>query len=91
LRPRNAIHPCLTPSGRRDASKLGLRDRGLVRPGAFADLTLFDPARVIDRATCEEPFRYGEGTEYVVVNGQVVLEKGKHTGARPGRALRRGA
>ncbi len=74
-----------------NASKLGLRDRGLLRPGAFADLTLFDADRAIDRATYEEPFRYSEGIEYVVVNGQVVLEKGKHTGARPGRALRRGA
>ncbi len=74
-----------------NAAKLALRDRGLLRPGAFADLTLFDPNRVIDRATYAEPFRYSEGIEYVIVNGQVVLEKGKHTGARPGRALRRGA
>lgn len=73
-----------------NAVKLGLADRGLLRPGNFADLTLFDPARVIDRATYTEPFRYGEGIESVIVNGQVVLEKGKHTGARPGRALRHG-
>jgi N-acyl-D-amino-acid deacylase len=74
-----------------NAAKLGIRDRGLLRPGNFADLTLFDPTRVIDRATYAEPFRYAEGIEYVLVNGQVVLEKGKHTGARPGRALRRGS
>jgi N-acyl-D-aspartate/D-glutamate deacylase len=74
-----------------NAAKLGLADRGLLRPGQFADVTVFDPARVIDRATYTEPFQYGEGIEYVVVNGQVVLEKGKHTGARPGRALRRGS
>src|SRR5262249_12160237 len=73
-----------------NAAKLGIPDRGLLRPGDFADLTLFDPVRVIDRATYTEPFHYGEGIEYVVVNGQVVLERGKHTGARPGRALRRG-
>ncbi|HJT78634.1 MAG TPA: amidohydrolase family protein, partial [Gemmataceae bacterium] len=72
------------------AAKLGLPDRGLLRPGNWADLTLFDPERVIDRATYEQPFRYSEGIEYVVVNGQVVLQHGKHTGARPGRALRRG-
>jgi N-acyl-D-aspartate/D-glutamate deacylase len=72
------------------AAKLGLRDRGLLSPGAFADVTLFDPERVVDRATYTEPFHYGEGIEYVIVNGQVVLERGKHTGAMPGRALRRG-
>jgi N-acyl-D-aspartate/D-glutamate deacylase len=72
-----------------NAAKLGLADRGLLRPGNFADLTLFDPERVIDRATYAEPFHYGEGIEYVIVNGQVVLERGKHTGARPGRPLRR--
>jgi N-acyl-D-amino-acid deacylase len=73
-----------------NAAKLGLRDRGLVREGMWADLTLFDADRVIDRATYERPFRYAEGIEYVVVNGEVVLERGKHTGARPGRALRKG-
>jgi N-acyl-D-aspartate/D-glutamate deacylase len=71
-----------------NAAKLGLTDRGLLRPGTWADLTLFDPERVADRATYEKPFQYGEGIEYVVVNGQVVLDRGKPTGARPGRALR---
>jgi N-acyl-D-aspartate/D-glutamate deacylase len=73
-----------------NAAKLGIGDRGLLRPGLFADLTLFDAERVIDRSTYTQPFQYSEGIEYVIVNGQVVLEKGKHTGARPGRALRRG-
>jgi N-acyl-D-aspartate/D-glutamate deacylase len=73
-----------------NAAKLGLRDRGLVRSGHFADLTLFDPEKVIDRSTYTRPFQYSEGIEYVVVNGKLVLEKGKHTGAKPGRALRRG-
>jgi N-acyl-D-aspartate/D-glutamate deacylase len=72
-----------------NAAKLGIRDRGLVRPGDFADLTLFDPDKVIDRSTYTDPFRYGEGVKYVVVNGRVVFDRGKHTGARPGRALRR--
>jgi len=71
-----------------NAAKLGLRDRGLVREGCFADLTLFDPERVMDRATYAEPFRYCAGIEYVLVNGQVVIDQGQHTGARPGRALR---
>jgi N-acyl-D-aspartate/D-glutamate deacylase len=72
-----------------NAIKLGLHDRGLLRPGHYADVTVFDPERVIDRATYTEPFRYSEGIEYVLVNGQIVLDRGKHTGARPGQALRR--
>ena len=71
-----------------NAAKVGLRDRGLLVPGNFADITVFDPERVIDGATYTEPFRYGEGIEYVVVNGQVVIDRGTHTGAMPGRALR---
>jgi N-acyl-D-amino-acid deacylase len=72
-----------------NAAKLGLRDRGLVREGMVADLTLFDAERVIDRATYTAPFQYNEGIEYVVVAGQVVLERGRHSGAKPGRVLRR--
>ncbi len=71
-----------------NAAKMGLKDRGKLRVGAFADITLFDEARVIDRSTYTEPFQYSEGIEYVLVNGQVVLERGKHSGARPGKALR---
>lgn len=73
-----------------NAAKVGLRDRGLLRAGNFADVTVFNPDTVIDRATYTAPFAYPEGVEYVVVNGQVVLEGGKHTGATPGRALRKG-
>ena len=73
-----------------NATKLGLTDRGILRPGAFADLTLFDPEKVNDRATYEEPFHYSEGIAYVIVNGKPVLENGQATGAKPGRALRRG-
>jgi len=72
-----------------NADKLGIPDRGLLRAGNFADVTIFDSDNVIDRATYEKPFAYPEGIEYVIVNGQVVLEKGKHTGARPGKAVRR--
>jgi N-acyl-D-amino-acid deacylase len=71
-----------------NAAKLGLLDRGLLRVGQFADITIFDPERVADRATYTDPFHYGEGIEYVIVNGQIVLDRGKHTGQRPGRVLR---
>ena len=71
-----------------NAAKIGLRDRGLLRAGSFADIAIFDEKRVLDRATYEEPFQYSEGIEYVIVNGQVVIDKRAHTGARSGRALR---
>ncbi|MBC8112905.1 MAG: D-aminoacylase [Candidatus Saccharimonas sp.] len=73
-----------------NASKIGIADRGLIRPGAFADVTVFDPSRVIDKSTYDKPFQYGEGIEYVVVNGRLVLDKGQPTGLKPGRALRHG-
>jgi N-acyl-D-amino-acid deacylase len=72
------------------AHRLALRDRGTLRDGALADMTIFDPARVRSTATYEEPRRYPDGIDYVIVNGEVVVERGAHTGARPGRALRRG-
>jgi N-acyl-D-aspartate/D-glutamate deacylase len=72
-----------------NAAKIGLIDRGLLRPGQFADITIFDPATVIDRSTYLEPFQYSQGIITVLVNGQTVLEKSAPTGARPGRALRR--
>jgi N-acyl-D-amino-acid deacylase len=73
-----------------NAAKLGIADRGLLRPGQFADVSVFDPETVIDHATYLDPFRYNEGISYVVVNGRLVLDRGQHTGARPGRALRAG-
>ncbi len=72
-----------------NAAKLGLQDRGRLQAGAFADITIFDPDRVLDKATYTEPFQDNVGIEYVIVNGQVVLDHNRHTGARPGRALRR--
>jgi N-acyl-D-amino-acid deacylase len=72
-----------------NAAKIGLRDRGLIREGLAADLCLFDPAKVIDRATYTEPFQYNDGIEYVIVNGRLVLSRGTHTGAKPGQVLRR--
>ena len=71
------------------ADAFGLVDRGRVREGAFADLVLFDEAAVIDRATFADPLLMPAGIVEVVVNGTVVAAEGVHTGARPGRSLRR--
>ncbi len=70
------------------AQRVGLTDRGLVRPGMFADITVFNPATVFDRATFEQPHQTSVGIEYVLVNGEQVLKKGQLTSARPGRGLR---
>jgi N-acyl-D-amino-acid deacylase len=75
----------------RAAEALGLVDRGLVREGACADVTVFDPATIADRATYEDPHRYPSGVRTVIVNGVVVIDEGEHTGALPGRVLRRDA
>jgi N-acyl-D-amino-acid deacylase len=69
------------------ATNLGLAGRGFLRPGLFADIVVFDPATIIDRATYEKPHQYAEGVRHVLVNGVPVLRNGEHTGARPGRAL----
>jgi N-acyl-D-amino-acid deacylase len=71
------------------ARKFQLADRGEIRPGAFADLVIFDPATIGDAATYEDPRRFPTGIRSVFVNGVAVAEDGHHTGARPGRALRR--
>jgi N-acyl-D-amino-acid deacylase len=72
------------------AAKLGLTDRGVLRPAAAADLVLFDPERVEDRATYDEPRRAPLGIPHVFVNGAWTVRNGQHTGARAGRVLRRG-
>jgi N-acyl-D-amino-acid deacylase len=69
------------------AKIVGFTDRGLLKPGMAADITLFDPATVIDKATFENPAQYPVGIPYVIVNGVVVIDKGEHTGAKPGRVL----
>ncbi len=70
------------------ADRLGFRDRGRIAEGLVADLTVFDPDRVEDRATFQDPHRYSVGIEHVFVAGVPVIESGRHTGARPGRVLR---
>ncbi len=70
------------------AQRVNLSDRGLVKPGFYADITVFNPETVIDRATFEQPHQTSVGIEYVFVNGQMVLKKGQITNARPGRGLR---
>ena len=69
------------------AARVGLSDRGLLRPGMKADIVVFDPATVRDAATFEKPHQYAEGFAQVIVNGQVVFENGAMTAARPGRTL----
>jgi N-acyl-D-aspartate/D-glutamate deacylase len=70
------------------AARLRLPYRGILRPGMKADLAVFDPATVRDRATFERPHQYAEGVSLVVVNGEIVLEGETVTAARPGRVLR---
>ena len=72
------------------ADRLGLRERGRLADGLAADVVVFDPARVRANATYEEPRQFPTGIEWVIVNGSIVVEKGRHTGATPGRSLRHG-
>ena len=72
------------------AARLGLRDRGGVAAGNYADLVVFDPATVRDRATFESPHQYPAGIDYVLVNGVPAVDGGRYVNARPGRVLRRG-
>jgi N-acyl-D-amino-acid deacylase len=71
------------------AQKLGLKKRGLIKKGYWADLVLFDSKKIIDKATFENPFQYPEGIEYVFVNGKIAIDKGKYTGERAGQVLRK--
>ena len=70
------------------AENLKLDRRGRLKEGYFADVVVFDPARVADEATYDRPHRYATGVEAVLVNGTLVLDRGEHTGAKPGRVLR---
>jgi N-acyl-D-amino-acid deacylase len=71
------------------AGRMGQHDRGVLKAGAFADVTVFDPKTIRDVATYDKPAQYAEGLDWVLVNGKVVLEHGVMTSERPGRVLRR--
>jgi N-acyl-D-aspartate/D-glutamate deacylase len=70
-----------------NTAKVRVFDRGLLREGQWADVTVFDPATIADKATFEQPHQYSVGVRYLVVNGQLVLDGGRHTGVRPGKIL----
>lgn len=70
------------------AGNLGIRKRGEIRTGFYADLAIFDPKRVQDNATFEAPQKYSTGVVHVFVNGVQVIKDGEHTGAKPGRIVR---
>jgi N-acyl-D-aspartate/D-glutamate deacylase len=71
------------------SQRMGFKDRGIIKEGMKADLAIFDAQKIIDRATTSEPTAAPEGMEYVLVNGALVLDGGKMTAARSGRALKR--
>jgi len=71
------------------AQKLGLKDRGLIKANYWADLVLFDPKKIIDKSTFENPYQYSGGIEYVFVNGKMVIEKGIYNGEKTGRVLKK--
>jgi N-acyl-D-aspartate/D-glutamate deacylase len=73
------------------ARVFGFLDRGIIRPGFVADLVLFDPDRVVDKATFAEPHQYSEGFDYVFVNGEAVVADGAITDERPGQFVKRGS
>ena len=70
-----------------NATKIHIFDRGLLRPEMWADVTVFDPAKITDHATYMKPHQYSTGVEYVLVNGKMVLARGQHSGVRPGVIL----
>jgi N-acyl-D-amino-acid deacylase len=69
------------------ATNLGLDHRGFLKAGMFADVVVFDPKTIADRATFEKPHQFAVGVKHVFVNGTQVIKDGEHTGAKPGRAL----
>jgi N-acyl-D-amino-acid deacylase len=71
-----------------NADKIGIKDRGRLKEGQAADVTIFAADRVIDRATFEQPHQFPVGIEYVIVNGQVTIDRGQHTGALAGQVIR---
>jgi dihydroorotase/N-acyl-D-amino-acid deacylase len=82
------LHAAIHKMSRMPAERVGLADRGRIEAGAVADIVVFDPATIIDRATFADPHQYAEGVQHVFVAGQAVLLDAEPTGARPGRILR---
>lgn len=72
------------------AQLLGIKDRGRLKEGNFADVVVFNPERIKDMATYESPMMYPAGIEYVIINGKIVIEKGNHTGVLAGKVIRKG-
>jgi N-acyl-D-amino-acid deacylase len=70
------------------AQTFGIRDRGLLKPEMYADITVFDPGNIIDKGTYQDPIQFPVGIEYVIVNGKITVERGAHTGMRAGKVLR---
>ena len=70
------------------AEKLSFKNRGFIKKGNIADITIFNPKTVIDNATFINPHQFPTGIEYVIVNGKITIDKGQHTGARAGVILR---
>jgi N-acyl-D-amino-acid deacylase len=71
------------------AQRYGIRDRGILLPGYWADITIFNPKTIIDKATFKDPHKYPDGIPYVIVNGTVTIEEGNYTGIRQGKTLRK--
>lgn len=71
------------------AEMLGFKDRGLLKESYVADILIFDPARIQDRATFADPHRYSLGVDYVLVNGKIVIRQGEFTGTLAGKPLRK--
>jgi N-acyl-D-aspartate/D-glutamate deacylase len=71
------------------AQRVGLKDRGLIRTGFHADIVVFDPEKVVDKATFDQPAQFPEGIDKVIVNGRIVVDSGELTEARPGKVLLR--
>ena len=71
------------------AEKFGIKNRGVIKKGNFADLVIFNPDKIKDLATTDNPYQYSKGINYVIVNGELVMEKGKYDGRKAGEVLRR--
>ena len=82
-----SLEEAVRKASSQNAAKVRLYDRGLLRPGMWADIAIFDAATIADKATYDNPYRYATGMAYMLVNGAVVIDKGSHTGARPGAIL----